>query len=334
MSLASLKVIATSIWCITGFCSYLTQKGMFGKTNSEVSEKYDTLITPISWAFSIWGIIFIGEAVGLITIFTLIDDAIIPKFENILYPFIYACVLQCVWCLCFSLEFMFISAAVLSAVAYNLMICTEAISLLAFEDLNLISICSQALLRFNIQNPAWISLLSEIVIAYPIRMHFSWTLVASLVNWNMFLVSLNYREYEIFSAYLSVWLAAGIGFYRAIFCGDAIFPAVLCWTYVAMEAKVKNKPQEAILSHSDHLRILDILSRSFEFLSMNMLTLVFVVVISDWISVYLNLGPYKVWIVSELSLYANFTQTLCMFLAMHAAIVQTFITNAGWFVWR
>lgn len=37
--------------------------GVFGRTNVELSRKYPTLITPAGWAFSIWGLIFLWEAV-------------------------------------------------------------------------------------------------------------------------------------------------------------------------------------------------------------------------------------------------------------------------------
>lgn len=41
--------------------NYLSNAGVFGgKTNAEISDKYHTLITPAGYAFSIWGLIFLG----------------------------------------------------------------------------------------------------------------------------------------------------------------------------------------------------------------------------------------------------------------------------------
>ena len=37
--------------------------GWYGKTNSEVSAEYPTLLTPVGWAFSIWAVIFIAQGV-------------------------------------------------------------------------------------------------------------------------------------------------------------------------------------------------------------------------------------------------------------------------------
>ena len=41
--------------------TYGSLTGAFGKTNEELSEKYQTLITPAGYAFAIWGPIFIWE---------------------------------------------------------------------------------------------------------------------------------------------------------------------------------------------------------------------------------------------------------------------------------
>eukprot|EP00892_Ulva_mutabilis_P010349 jgi/Ulvmu1/7687/UM038_0119.1 len=46
--------------------TYLSQTGVFGDTNSEISNQRPTPITPEGWTFSIWGIIFSGQAAALI----------------------------------------------------------------------------------------------------------------------------------------------------------------------------------------------------------------------------------------------------------------------------
>lgn len=37
-----------------------------GKDNSEISARYPTLVTPAGWAFSIWGLIFLGEGASVV----------------------------------------------------------------------------------------------------------------------------------------------------------------------------------------------------------------------------------------------------------------------------
>lgn len=42
--------------------TYFSLTGIIGETNTVLSKKYQTIITPAGWAFSIWGIIFMSEA--------------------------------------------------------------------------------------------------------------------------------------------------------------------------------------------------------------------------------------------------------------------------------
>merc|ERR1719313_124544 len=46
--------------------TYVSLTGIFGKTNTELSAKYETLVTPSGWAFSIWGPIFIREGIFVV----------------------------------------------------------------------------------------------------------------------------------------------------------------------------------------------------------------------------------------------------------------------------
>jgi hypothetical protein len=54
------NLVAYAINCIIVFTSL---SGAFGETNSDLSAKYQTLLTPAGWAFSIWGPIFAMQGV-------------------------------------------------------------------------------------------------------------------------------------------------------------------------------------------------------------------------------------------------------------------------------
>ncbi|KAL3161438.1 hypothetical protein ABBQ32_010324 [Trebouxia sp. C0010 RCD-2024] len=43
-----------------------SNSGLLGPTNAEISQKYSTPLTPAGWAFSIWGLIFALEGLGVI----------------------------------------------------------------------------------------------------------------------------------------------------------------------------------------------------------------------------------------------------------------------------
>ena len=44
------------------------------------------------------------------------------------------------------------------------------------------------------------------------------------------------------AAFASVWLAAGVGSYRALFMSDGVFPAVLAWSFAWMSSKIRHNP--------------------------------------------------------------------------------------------
>ena len=56
-----LNVANVLAYVVNTFVTFISMTGIFGLTNGEVSAKYQTIITPAGWAFSIWGIIFTGE---------------------------------------------------------------------------------------------------------------------------------------------------------------------------------------------------------------------------------------------------------------------------------
>jgi hypothetical protein len=43
-----------------------TQTGLLGDDNATISARFPTLLTPAGWAFSIWGIIFLLQGLGVV----------------------------------------------------------------------------------------------------------------------------------------------------------------------------------------------------------------------------------------------------------------------------
>ena len=83
--------------------TYGSLTGAFGKTNQELSEKYQTLITPAGYAFSIWGIIFIWE--GVFAIAQMFPSlAASPVVATITPWWILACCFQVAWTFFFAQE--------------------------------------------------------------------------------------------------------------------------------------------------------------------------------------------------------------------------------------
>lgn len=54
----ALRIFTLAAFVTNIVFNYLGMQGYFGETNSEVSAKYPTLLTPAGYAFGIWGVIF------------------------------------------------------------------------------------------------------------------------------------------------------------------------------------------------------------------------------------------------------------------------------------
>ena len=245
----SARTSATISYLLNTISTYGTERRLFGSTNPEVSQRYDTLVTPKGWAFAIWALIFVGETLGLICIWS--NDGYAKYYDSILVPFTYACLLQSLWCVFFSKELILLSAIALTGIAYNLKICSDNIFEIAVTEV--------------IEKVVQIPVIIDILITIPIRIHFVWTVAASIINWNMVITTLNTPKYEIFPALFSIWIAAGIGAYRALFLSDAIFPAVLAWAYAAMSAKIRSSPPENFSKDGPFLEVSTVQSLLYTF---------------------------------------------------------------------
>jgi len=83
--------------------TYGSLTGAFGKTNEELSAKYQTLITPAGYAFAIWGPIFIWE--GAFAIAQLFPAWRTASTVGIITPWwVSACVFQVAWTIFFAQE--------------------------------------------------------------------------------------------------------------------------------------------------------------------------------------------------------------------------------------
>ena len=65
-----------------------------GVTPAEISEKYQTMVTPAGYAFAIWSLIYLG-----IVVFSIyqILPANLVRFRSIRSLYIISCVLNCSW---------------------------------------------------------------------------------------------------------------------------------------------------------------------------------------------------------------------------------------------
>ena len=86
--LATLLVIVVNFLAATGRIN--------GVLPNEISDRYPTVITPAGWAFSIWGLIYLG-----LLAFSLLQllSSKAAALDGVRIPYLVSCVLNCAWIL-------------------------------------------------------------------------------------------------------------------------------------------------------------------------------------------------------------------------------------------
>lgn len=97
--------------------------GINGNTVGKLSNRYDNLFTPASFAFSIWGIIFLSLAI--FSIYHIIDAFFLKKneetFLKIGYRFLVANLCNCLWVVVWLYEWTGISVIVMTVILVSLL---------------------------------------------------------------------------------------------------------------------------------------------------------------------------------------------------------------------
>lgn len=136
--------------------------------NGELSDKYQTLITPAPYAFAIWGIIFTAELVWTIAQLTPTYRSHPLVVKGVGYGFAEACVAQAAWTVAFSLE-----RIALSVVAMHLILIP--LVRIVRETKNLPATTTTT-------GGYWL-------LKFPFQIHASWILCATFLNANLLLVA-------------------------------------------------------------------------------------------------------------------------------------------------
>eukprot|EP00300_Choanocystis_sp_HF-7_P000525 c10425_g1_i1.p1 GENE.c10425_g1_i1~~c10425_g1_i1.p1 ORF type:complete len:241 (+),score=40.66 c10425_g1_i1:32-724(+) len=168
--------------------TYGSMTGIFGPTNSDISKKYPTLITPAGYAFSIWGIIFLLEAVW--TVLQFLNRFADSKYFNQVVPVSWAatCVFQSLWTVIFAREQLALSLACIIGIWLSLLV-------------TIVSQCCSGCCRRSetasanvdlipLKKPEQTSTVLEyFLLSFPFQLHFAWVTAATVVLANLVLVA-------------------------------------------------------------------------------------------------------------------------------------------------
>ena len=196
------------------------------QSNATLSEKYQTLVTPVGWAFAIWGIIFISQLVWVVF------QVFWPKQRNnawvnaIGYNYLWICLAQCGWTLAFSTEQIYLSVAFM-------------VSILAF--------LVRAVLQLGTVEEA-LSIKHYMLWKFPFTIHCGWIVAATIVNANVVLVYLDVvastQFYVAFGCLLALLAVAAFLLVRKR--TDFVIPAVLVWALWGVYNELKT-PDDRLL---------------------------------------------------------------------------------------
>jgi translocator protein len=176
-------------------------------TNSELSEKYQTIVTPSGTAFSIWSLIFIAQALWVVLQFLVPLQRQARGVQTVGFKYLYACLAQAGWTFAFVWEVIWLSLIFMYSILFFL-------AWLVLE-------------QEKLPDKQWKGYFMH---QFPFSIHCGWIMAASVVNTNVVLVAYGASPLAQFitaCCTLAVLLLAG--FYVIATTKDLAVPCVLVW---------------------------------------------------------------------------------------------------------
>jgi len=215
----SFLVLAATIGVI--LFNWLAATGrLAGTDTAAISAKYQTLVTPAGYAFSIWTLIYVGLVA--FSVFQLLP-ANVARFRPVRSLYIFTCALNCAWLYFWHQE---------QIVVCFVIILTLAVALLA---INFIIRESES------TTDAWIA-------KGAFGLYFGWVTAATLVNFAIMLKFLNALASpttETILAVVLILVAAALGVLIRIRLTNSFYPLAVAWALTAIA--VKQSGQTAVV---------------------------------------------------------------------------------------
>lgn len=204
-------VIAVFVLILMNYLSNAIPFG--GVNNAEVSAKYDTLITPAGYAFSIWGLIYLSLAI--FAVFQLTKGKHI-RFYAIIWPLaIVNFIANILWLFAFQNEWLGVSVLLMGVILISLIL----------------------IMRVFYRVKDALSTTHRYFFQFPFSLYFGWVSVAAIVNIAVFIVSLDISFFmQTPELYAIILLVCGsiLGLYFLLAHKDYTYCIAVAWAYVAI----------------------------------------------------------------------------------------------------
>ncbi|KUG06336.1 tryptophan-rich sensory protein [Solirubrum puertoriconensis] len=207
-------VAAAAIFGCIGLNYWWNTNPANGQNMGQVSAQYPTPLTPSGWAFSIWGLIFLSEAIY--AVWQLLPAQRSNPLPNaVARPLTVANLAAAAWVVCFSYE--------LIAVCTALMLLTLGALVLAYGRARRLVLAGET---------AKLS-------SWPVSLFMGWISVATVVNLTLALRDFGWETPMNVTVVLCVALLAvvvALGLIISSSFRDAVYPLVLAWGLIGIWA--------------------------------------------------------------------------------------------------
>lgn len=215
-------IISFLIFIITLVVNYLSTSGLIGSTQKEISDRYRNFITPDSFAFSIWGIIYL-----LIFSFLIYQIYLVFKnrynnetYDQINKYFILTCILNIIW------NILWVNNQIeLSTIFIFLLTIVLAMLNMYILDNKKLKISTVAIIAFSL--------------------YFGWLTVATVTNVAALLVKIEWNMFGI-SEHIWTYITYIVIMILAIFLQNKIknplYSLPIIWAFVAIISMLNSDP--------------------------------------------------------------------------------------------
>lgn len=193
--------------------NYLAATGRVGGVTPDyVSNKYPTLITPAGYAFSIWGLIYLGLAA--FSVFQALPSNT-ARFANIRSPYILSCAANCAWI------FLWHNEQILPSLAVMFIL----LGTLVFINLSLLKTETRA---------------EYLLTRLPFNTYLGWVTLATVLNFTIALIYLGVKTTDSVGTVSACSLIAAVTILGVIIrrnLAAASYPLVIAWGLTAIAVK-------------------------------------------------------------------------------------------------
>ena len=190
-----------------------------------------TLFEPATWAFAIWGVIYLTEL--LLTLYVATGCLPASLLQSVLPFWVAGNLFQSLWCFAFRPQFgqvlwLPMSLLALGSVSYAL----------AHRELSMVL---NGLDLFG----SWAAV-KLLLLRFPFALHTGWLAAASLLNFNTWIAaSVRSMDTQIAFAFLSTYVAALVGGALTLTSKDPMLACTVAWALAALSVRTGQKITEA-----------------------------------------------------------------------------------------